>query len=98
MIFKNKVKHLVALVERETLMAGETYTRFALRKETGHGLPGSLAEDKFTRFLLLGQWAELQVNLFRIRNNPQNPLIKTLFRHVAFLGVLRFNKNGLSVC
>lgn len=39
---------MVALVERETLMAGETYTRFALRKETGHGLPGSLAEDKFT--------------------------------------------------
>lgn len=50
---------MVALVERETLMAGETYTRFALRKETGHGLPGSLAEDKFTRFLLLGQWCRV---------------------------------------
>lgn len=59
MIFNNKVKHLVALVERKTLMAGETYTRFALRKETGHGLPGSLAEDKFTRFLLLGQWCRV---------------------------------------
>lgn len=50
---------MVALVERETLMAGETYTRFALRKEMGDGLPGSLAEDKFTRFLLLGQWCRV---------------------------------------
>lgn len=98
MIFNNKVKHLVALVERETLMAGETYTRFALRKETGHGLPGSLAEDNLHVFFCWVNGAELQVNLFRIRNNPQNPLIKTLFRHVAPLGVLRFNKNGLSVC
>lgn len=35
MIFKNKVKHLVALVERETLMAGETYTRFCPAKGNG---------------------------------------------------------------
>lgn len=32
---------------------------FCPAKGNGAGLPGSLAEDKFTRFLLLGQWCRV---------------------------------------
>lgn len=54
MIFKNKVKYLVVLVEREILMVGEIYICFVLWKEMGYGLFGLLVEDKFICFFLLG--------------------------------------------